>query len=209
MFTGIIKEVGVIDKIEKTKRGVNLTIKCKKVLEGLNLGDSVSIDGVCLTVSSIFKYSFSAYAGEETLNKTTLANIHRGEEVNLEPALKPQDSIGGHFVQGHIEGLGKVVSVEKRGDEILLQIKIPKEIKKSIIKKGSIAVSGVSLTVSEIKGDVIKIFLVPFTLNSTNLRKLKKGSFVNIETDIICRTVVSLIENKEKIDIKKLIEEGY
>lgn len=209
MFTGIIKEVGFIEKIEKAKRGINLTIKCEKVLKGLNLGDSVSIDGVCLTVSSISKDSFSAYAGEETLKKTTLARIHRGEEVNLEPALKPEDSLGGHFVQGHTEGLGKVVSVTKRGDEVLIQIKIPKEILKSVIKKGSIAVSGVSLTVSEIKDDVIEIFLVPFTLNSTNLKKLKKGSVVNIETDIICRTVISLLENEKEISKNKLIEEGY
>lgn len=209
MFTGIIKEVGTIDKIEKAKQGIKISVKCQKILQGLNLGDSISVDGVCLTASSISKNSFSAYAGEETIRKTTLSQLKKGALVNLEPALKPQDPIGGHFVQGHIEGIGKVVDISKKGDEIHLKIKIPKELLKNVIEKGSIAVSGVSLTVSAIKSDVVDIFLIPFTLNSTNLKNLEKDSPVNIETDILCRTVVSFLEKKEGLTIKDLIDKGY
>ncbi|MFB3850661.1 MAG: riboflavin synthase [Acidobacteriota bacterium] len=209
MFTGIIKEVGTIDKIEKAKQGIKISIKCQKVLEGLNLGDSVSVDGVCLTASAISKNSFSVYASEETIKKTTLAKLRKGALVNLEPALKAQDPIGGHFVQGHIEGIGRVLSISKKGEEIHLKIKIPKELLKNVIEKGSIAVSGVSLTVSAIKSDVVDIFLIPFTLNSTNLKNLEKDSPVNIETDILCRTVVSFLEKREGLTIKDIIDEGY
>jgi len=209
MFTGIIKEVGTIDKIEKAKQGIKISIKCQKVLEGLNLGDSVSVDGVCLTASAISKNSFSVYASEETIKKTTLAKLRKGALVNLEPALKAQDPIGGHFVQGHIEGIGRVLSISKKGEEIHLKIKIPKELLKNVIEKGSIAVSGVSLTVSAIKSDVVDIFLIPFTLNSTNLKNLEKDSPVNIETDILCRTVVSFLEKREGLTIKDLIDKGY
>lgn len=209
MFTGIIKEVGTIDKIEKAKQGIKISIKCQKVLEALNLGDSVSVDGVCLTASAISKNSFSVYASEETIKKTTLAKLRKGAFVNLEPALKAQDPIGGHFVQGHIEGIGKVLSISKKGEEIHLKIKIPKELLKNVIEKGSIAVSGVSLTVSAIKSDVVDIFLIPFTLNSTNLKNLEKDSPVNIETDILCRTVVSFLEKREGLTIKDLIDKGY
>lgn len=209
MFTGIIKEVGTIDKIEKAKQGIKISVKCQQVLQGLNLGDSVSVDGVCLTASAISKNFFSVYASEETIKKTTLAHLRKGTLVNLEPALKAQDPIGGHFVQGHIEGIGKVLSISKKGEEIHLKIKIPKELLKNVIEKGSIAVSGVSLTVSAIKSDVIDIFLIPFTLNSTNLKNLEKDSPVNIETDILCRTVVSFLEKREGLTIKNLLDEGY
>ena len=209
MFTGIIKEVGTIEKIEKTGQGIKISVKCQKILNDLTLGDSVSVDGVCLTASLISKSSFSVYASEETIKKTTLAQLRKGAFVNLEPALKAQDPIGGHFVQGHIEGVGKVVSISKKGDEIHIKIKIPKELSKNVIKKGSIAVSGVSLTVSSFKNDTVDIFLIPFTLNSTNLKNLKKDSPVNIETDILCRTVVSFLENKRELKIEDLIDEGY
>lgn len=209
MFTGIIKEVGVVWKIEEKGRGREIKIKCKDILNNLNLGDSVCVDGVCLTVSSYSKDSFSAYASEETLKRTTLSSVKRGHLVNLEPSLKLTDSLGGHFVQGHIEGVGKIVSVLKKIDEIGLKIKIPKELAKNVVKKGSIAISGVSLTVSEIKDDIITVFLIPQTLSSTNLKNFNKNSLVNIETDIICRTVISFLEKKGNLSIRKLIEEGY
>lgn len=209
MFTGIIKEIGTIEKIERAGKGIKILVRCQKILNNLSLGDSVSVDGVCLTVSSISKTSFFVYAGEETIKKTTLGQLKKGTFVNLETALKPQDPVGGHFVQGHIEGIGKVVSVSKKGEETHLKIKIPKELSKSVIKKGSIAVSGVSLTVSSLENDTVEIFLIPFTLNSTNLKYLKKNSLVNIETDILCRTVVSFLQNKRGLKIENLIDEGY
>jgi len=209
VFTGIVKETGILENIVKKGRGSEITVKCKKILKEIKLGDSISVDGVCLTVSSFTKYSFSAYASEETLKRTALNSLKKGCYVNLEPALKPGDFLGGHFVQGHIEGIGRIVSVERKGDEAEVKMKIPEELLKNVIPKGSIAISGVSLTVSRIEGDIITVFLVPQTLKSTNLNNLGKDAPVNIETDIICRTVVSFLEKKDNLSIKKLIEEGY
>lgn len=209
MFTGIIKEIGTIENIKSINKGKEIKVRCKDTLSNLKCGDSVAVDGVCLTVTEIKKDHFLAYTSSETLNVTTLKYLKKGDEVNLEPALKPLDTISGHFVQGHIEGVGEVVSVTKKRGDIFLKVKIPNNLMDFIVLKGSIALSGLSLTVSTIENDVIGIVLIPFTLKRTTFKNIKKGTLLNIETDILIKSIKNLLEKEKNITLAKLIEEGY
>lgn len=209
MFTGIVKELGIVKEVKENGEGKIFKIECKKSLNGIKLGMSIALDGVCLTVTEFDNSSFSSYASSQTIGLTTLSTLKKGDFVNLEPALKADDTFSGHFVQGHIEGVGKVVSLNKNKNDHLLKIRVPKNLMECVVEKGSIAISGVSLTVSEIQGDVLSIVLIPFTLKNTTLLKLKRGNSVNIETDILVRSVQSLLKKQSNLTIEKLIEEDF
>lgn len=209
MFTGLIREKGRIRSLNKRKAGLSISVVAPVTRPGLEIGDSVSVDGVCLTVEKLLQDGFEGYVSSETASRSTLGSAKAGQKVNIEPSLKVGDQLGGHFVQGHTEGVGTVVSLEKKGEEAFLKIRLPAVLMATVAEKGSIAVSGVSLTVAAISGEVITVSVVPHTLESTTIKELKRSSRVNIETDIIARQVVSFLKKQKSLTIKKLEDEGF
>jgi len=190
MFTGIIEEIGVIKGKMSKGNGFEVVVGGKKVFDDLKVGDSIAVNGVCLTVERIEGDSFYVSISLQTKNETNLGEIKVGEYVNLERALKIGDRIGGHFLTGHIDFKTKISSLKREGEFYSLKIKIPEEYRKYMIKRGSISVDGVSLTIAEVFRDEILIYLIPFTIENTNLRFKKIGSFVNIEIDIFAKYLV-------------------
>ena len=183
MFTGIVEEIGKIKSFD----GKRLVVECSKVLEGTQLGDSISINGCCQTVVSMSSNSFSADVSVETLRVTK--GFKTAENVNLERALTPQTRMGGHIVQGHVDGVARYLGE--------MRFEIPKELDKYIVYKGSITVNGVSLTVSRNEGNTFCVAIIPHTLENTNLKDLKSGDLVNIETDILGRYVEKFLSTKD------------
>lgn len=193
MFTGLIEEGGHIEDIRHGAQGITFRIKAQKILDDMAIGDSIAVDGVCLSVIEKGATGFTVQAVAETLTKSTLAGLRRGDEVNLERALRSADRLGGHFVQGHIDGIGEIIAIRKQGESATMRIKIPPRLVRYIGRKGSIAINGVSLTVAEIDHDKIEIALVPITLRDTNLNRMHPGSRVNIEVDILAKYVENLL----------------
>jgi len=209
MFTGLIREVGRIRALKKRGEGTAVEIEAPVTRQGLEVGDSVAVDGVCLTAESVTLGGFTAYISGESLSRTTLGSSKAGTAVNIEPSLKAGDPIGGHFVQGHAEDTGKVISLALKGEEALLKVEIPRKLMDAVVEKGSIAISGVSLTIAKASGNVATVAVVPHTLKTTTLGKLKRGSLVNVETDIIARQVASNLEKKKGLTVRDLTEEGF
>lgn len=193
MFTGIIQSVGAITQITPIGQDVGLAINVGALdLSDVSLGDSIAVNGVCLTVIRLNSTSFNAHVSHETLSVTTgLSQVH---PVNLEKALRLSDRLGGHLVSGHVDGVGEVVSFESLGDCWRLEIRAPHAISKYIAIKGSICVNGVSLTVNKIEHDVFSINLIPHTLEKTTLSTLNCGDQVNLEVDQIARYVERMTE---------------
>lgn len=183
MFTGIVEEIGKI----KSFNGEKLVVECKKVLENTQLGDSIAIDGCCQTVVNLTSNTFSTDVSTETLK--IIKGFKAGELVNLERALTPQSRMGGHIVQGHIDGVAKYLGK--------MRFEVPKELDKYIVYKGSITINGVSLTVAQNERNTFAVAIIPHTLENTNLKTLKTGDFVNIETDIVGRYVEKFLSTKD------------
>lgn len=193
MFTGIIEEVGKISEIGVSRGAKKLTIQAEKVLEDLKVDDSIAINGVCLTVIKKERTCFSVEAVEETLSKTTIGHWRPTEEVNLERALRTSGRLGGHFVQGHVDGVARVTGWQKQAGGALLTIETSGDLKKYMIPKGSITVDGVSLTIANLSGSKVQIALIPHTLAITTLDKLKMNEQVNIETDMMGKYVYHIL----------------
>lgn len=194
MFTGIIEEVGTIKAIKgSSDGGRRLRIGCRKVMDDLSIGDSLSVNGVCLTIVQKMKNEAEVEAVEETIKKTTLGRLRVGDPVNLERAAAMNSRIGGHLVQGHVDGTGKVVSVEKLPMSRLFRFKVPMSLMKYIIPMGSVAVNGVSLTVAEKLSDSFKVAIIPHTYENTVFQTLRVGSTVNIEIDMMAKYIESLL----------------
>ena len=185
MFTGIVEETGKVLSVKSKGDGKVFTISAKRVMEDLKVEDSIAVDGVCQTVFELAENSFSVFAMSETLKKTTLKNLKTGDIVNLERALTLSTRLGGHLVQGHVDCVGKVESIVKRSQTYLMDIRISPDFEKFAVLHGSIAINGVSLTIARKSGTLITVSLIPYTLENTSLKSLKRGSFVNIETDIV------------------------
>ena len=183
MFTGIVEEIGKI----KSFNGEKLVVECKKVLENTQLGDSIAIDGCCQTVVDLTSNTFSTDVSPETLR--IIKGFKAGELVNLERALTPQSRMGGHIVQGHVDGVAKYLGK--------MRFEVPKELDKYIVYKGSITINGVSLTVAQNERNTFAVAIIPHTLENTNLKTLKTGDFVNIETDIVGRYVEKFLSTKD------------
>lgn len=212
MFTGIIEEIGKINKVRSVTEGLCFQIMAQRVVEDLMPDHSVSVNGVCLTATKVEKLYFEVTAIEETLSRSTLTQIKAGQSVNLERAMKLNDRLGGHFVQGHVDGVGRIMAVTSKGKSKIVEIEIPQNLSKYVIEKGSIAVDGVSLTTALIKRNRIQISLIPYTLDHTILQFYRKGIQVNIEVDLIGKYVEQMIQNrepKEKIDESWLQSLGY
>lgn len=193
MFTGIIEEVGSLKKIQKEPAGAVLEISCKKVLDGLQAGDSIAANGVCLTATAFTAHSFTAAAMHETLRRSTLGSLHPGSPVNLERAMAASGRFGGHMVAGHIDGTGTISSVEKDGNAVWYTLQASPQILRYIVEKGSVALDGISLTVAGGGADFFKVSVIPHTLAQTALAQKQTGDFVNIENDIIGKYVEKLL----------------
>lgn len=216
IFTGLIVEVGRVRRVERRADGAFLVIEAKQVLEGTRIGDSISINGVDLTVIEMGRDFFSADASLETLNRSTLGELQTGRRVNLERALAVGERLGGHMVQGHVEGKGGLVSVEQEGNAYRMRFGFPVELGRYIAMKGSITVDGISLTVAGLGIDWFEVAIIPHTWRETSLRDLKTGDSVNLEVDVLAKYVERLLLNKEevrpaesKLTEEYLIEQGY
>jgi len=199
MFTGIIEELGRIKTIKYVGAGRELVISAYKILEDVRIDDSISINGVCLTVISRKEEEFSVEAVEETLSKTTISKLRIGSEVNLERALRPLDRMGGHIVQGHIDCIGRLISIEKQTVGRLVWFSYPEHFGKYVVGQGSICINGVSLTIAKEELGKIMVSIIPHTWENTIFKNIRIGDEVNIEFDIIGKYIEKLIKfgNKE------------
>jgi len=196
MFTGIIEELGKVAAIEKQPDAIRLTIACKEVLSDLKRGDSVSCSGTCLTAIEIDDQGFTADVMLETIRRSSLDGVKVGDPINLERAMNATTRFGGHIVQGHVDGVGEFVSREKSDNWDWVKIRLPKELMKYVVHKGSITLDGISLTVNEIDGDVIALSLIPETLRVTTLGYKNPGDRINVEADVLAKHVEKLMESK-------------
>lgn len=209
MFTGLIRDIGKILERKNTQSSAVMKIETVLIKE-LNLGDSIAVNGVCLTASRLGVTWFSADVMPETWKATNLSELKPGDRVNLEPALAAGDRFGGHLVSGHVDGVGWVRNIGKQANAVILDIAVPQKLTKLIADKGSVAVNGVSLTVQKITGVVMMISLIPHTFRETNLQYLKRGDPVNIEVDMMARQMAKLIgEPTEGITEDFLERHGY
>ena len=197
MFTGIIKEIGKVKNIEKTDKFWKFKVETTNILEDKNIGESISVNGVCVTITKISKQNFTFDLIPETLEITNLKNLKISDLVNLEAALRLHQSLDGHLVQGHVDTTGKVIKLKEKDNKIILTIQFPEKIAKYLALRGSITINGVSLTISDLKENNLSVELIPHTLEKTNLKNLKKDDFVNIETDLIAKHLDRLLNKKE------------
>lgn len=198
MFTGIIEEIGKIEKIKKTAISAEITVGACRVLEDVNLGDSIAVNGVCLTVTEFTKSSFTADVMNETWERTALADLQRGNGVNLERALSVNGRLGGHIVSGHIDGTGIIKEIRKDGNSVWYKIKTSEKILRYIIEKGSIAIDGISLTVAKVTATDFSVSIIPHTREQTILKEKKVNDLVNLENDIIGKYVESLFQPERR-----------
>ena len=193
MFTGIIEELGSVRTIEERGENARIVINAHVVTEGTNHGDSIAVNGVCLTALDIHDDSFAADVSRETLQRSTLGSLKPGAAVNLERAVTPATRLGGHMVQGHVDARGKFVSVEDLGESWTVRISFPPEVARYLVFKGSVAVEGISLTIANLANDYFEIAIIPKTWELTNLSQLKPGDSVNLEVDVIGKYVERLL----------------
>jgi len=198
LFTGIIEELGTIKSLVQASQSGKISVGCHRVLEGTKLGDSIAVNGVCLTVVKMGSGEFEADVMPETLKKSSLGTLQPGSRVNLERALTLSSHLGGHLVQGHIDGVGSILEINNVGIAHIYRVKAPAELMKYIVAKGSIAIDGISLTVVDIDNDGFSVSLIPHTNMVTTLGIKKPGDRVNLETDILGRYVERLLHFKEQ-----------
>jgi riboflavin synthase len=193
MFTGIIEELGRVREIEKRGDDARIVIEARTVMEGTNNGDSISVNGVCLTALEVSPDSFAADVSKETLLRSTLGSLRAGSPVNLERAVTPATRLGGHIVQGHVDARGKFLGSESHGESWTFRIAYPKEIARYLVFKGSVAVEGISLTIANLTEDYFEIAVIPKTWEVTNFSQLKPGDKVNLEVDVIAKYVERIL----------------
>ncbi|HEY8485074.1 MAG TPA: riboflavin synthase [Longimicrobiales bacterium] len=197
MFTGIVEEVGRVRHVEPFEAGVRLVLEAERVLAGLREGDSIALDGVCQTVTALQPGGFTVEAIATTLSRTTLGSFRPGRRVNLERALAFGARVGGHLVQGHVDGVGEVVALERRGEHVRMDVRLPEVVAEVTVLHGSIAVNGVSLTVNALPApDVAQVALIPYTWEHTNLSDLRVGDAVNLEGDLLGKFVVHYLKRR-------------
>ncbi len=198
MFTGVIESTGKIVKLNRNSTNIDITVQPEmpEFLDGVKQGDSIAVDGVCLTVTALTEIEFTAFISTETFNVTNFKYKKVTGVVNLEKALSVNSRLDGHFVQGHIDGTAKFLSLKKILNDYELTLQLPETLRRYTVKKGSIAVNGVSLTISDVVGSNIKVAVIPETFNRTSFRFLKSGELVNIETDILAKYVENFLSRK-------------
>lgn len=218
MFTGIIEEIGIVRNIVKGSRSIKLTITAKKVLENTNLGDSIAVNGVCLTVTALGKDGFTADVMPESMSKTNMGRLKPGDRVNLERALTLSSRLGGHIVSGHIDGVGDIINREKDDNAVRVTVTSVPKVMKYIVSEGSVALDGVSLTVAHLGDNDFTVSLIPHTAQVTTLLDKKVGDKLNIENDVVGKYVERLlnfsdkdkaVEKNSAISLKFLRENGF
>lgn len=214
MFTGIIEEIGTIKSVKKGSKSSILAIECNDVLEETKIGDSIAVNGVCLTVTDMGRDGFTADVMSETMNRSALGNIGNGSKVNLERAMPANGRFGGHMVSGHIDGIGYISHIRKDDNAVWYTITTDKKQLCYIVEKGSIAIDGISLTVASVDEDGFKVSIIPHTQKETILYYKKIGDKVNLECDMVGKYIEKLLKSKEsennsKITEQFLIENGF
>lgn len=214
MFTGIIEEMGMIKEINKTSTRYELTIGAEKVLSDVKLGDSIAVNGICLTVTSFTKELFTVDVMPETLKATSLQTISKGSYVNLERAMAAGGRFGGHFVSGHVDTIGTIVSREAIANAIYFWIRFDPSFRKYVVPKGSICIDGISLTVVDVEKDRLSISIIPHTLKETILQYRQVGDLVNLEFDMLAKYIDKLLEAREEteqegLSLETLQKHGY
>lgn len=206
MFTGLIEEVGVVKGLRPHGDGSVIWVGCRKILDDMRIGDSISVNGACLTVVEVGADGFFAHVSFETMERTNLRWARPGTRLNLERALRLGSRLGGHLVTGHVDAVGEVSETRRRGDYLEARFRCPQELLPYLVPKGSVAVNGVSLTVNDVDGEGFSVALIPHTLGETNLSELKVGDKVNLEADIIGKYVFRYLERREEIGVHGLVD---
>ncbi len=217
MFTGIIEETGIIRSRRQTPSGASLLIEAERIAHTLKPGDSVAVNGVCLTAAEIHAQAFSCDLSGETLRRTSLGKAREGTVVNLERPLAVGDRLGGHIVQGHVDGVGRLTSVLATGESAEMEFSVPEEFLRYLVIKGSVAVDGISLTVAELKKNGFAVAIIPLTFRATNLRRLKPGDPVNLEADVLAKYFERFFQlgmardqtANSVLTVEKLKKQGY
>ena len=213
MFTGIIEELGTVGQMDRRPDSIKLSIQARKVLEGTQLGDSIAVNGVCLTVTSMTDSSFTADVMHETMRRSSLSDIKSGSKVNLERAMQVGGRLGGHIVSGHIDGVGHIARIASDGIARVITISIPKDMEPFIVEKGSIAIDGISLTVVSVGNSQFSVSIIPHTMAHTTLIDKHPGAVVNLETDVIGKYVHSFTTahtgKRSGITMETLLENGF
>ncbi len=212
MFTGIIEEVGLVESLEMRPAGGRLRVRCKLVLEDAAVGASVSVNGVCLTSVEPQAGFFTADVAPETLRRSNLGSLRARDLVNLERPLSPSGRLDGHIVQGHVDATGELVSLKTVGEgNWWLEVRAPRELDPYLVCKGSVALDGISLTIAEVRGDLVSVAVIPHTYQHTNLHSRRRGDRLNIECDILAKYVEKQLQGRwaSSLTMKKLEELGY
>jgi riboflavin synthase len=218
MFTGIVEHVGRVDSIDGALNGSaqssRLRVNAGPLAASLAVSNSIAVNGCCLTVVEISGETFAADLSSETLRRTSFGEIKPGTRVNLERPLTAGKEFGGHFVQGHVDGIGRVTRWEAEGANWWLGVRVPQELARYVAMKGSISIDGISLTVANLAGDVVEAAIIPFTYANTNLQSLRVGDAVNLEADILAKYVERILEARRPaaasaLTVERLVEEGF
>jgi len=210
MFTGIIEEIGTVEKISPLSGGRKLFINSAKIVQDIKVNDSIAVNGVCLTAVKVDENGFWVDAVGETMRKTTFSSVTAGTKVNLERAMRIGARLDGHIVQGHVNGVGKLLKINRHGDSYLIDFSAPDNLLKYMIAEGSICVNGISLTIARLNGAVFTISVIPHTWENTTFKYLKSGAGVNLEADVIAKYVEKLLTyNKSELSVERLKEEGF
>lgn len=194
MFTGIIEELGRVRNVEQRGENARIVIEAHLVIEDTKHGDSISVNGVCLTALDIKSDSFAADVSKETLDRSTLGTLKVGAPVNLERAVTPTTRLGGHIVQGHVDGRGEFISVEDHGESWTFRFAYPKELARYLVYKGSVSVEGISLTIAALTDEYLEVAIIPKTMAVTNFSQLKPGDHVNLEVDVVAKYIESIMK---------------
>jgi riboflavin synthase len=213
MFTGIVEEVGRVSRIEQRGESRRITIAAEHAPKALRAGDSVAVSGVCLTPIDVKAGSFCADLAPETWLRTSFSRIHEGALVNIELPMKADGRFGGHIVQGHVDGVGKLVALERIADSEnwWLQVQLPDEVEKYTVYKGSISIEGISLTVAQLENNRCTIAIIPHTVERTNLHSLKVGDSLNLEADLIAKYVEKMMQRgaESSLTVEDLVQQGF
>jgi riboflavin synthase len=213
MFTGIIEEVGRVTRIARGKGTRGLTVSCKQLVKTLRKGDSIAVSGVCLTAVEIAPESVGFDLAEETWKRTSFSRMKEGAQVNLELPMRADGRFGGHIVQGHVDGTGTFLALDRieNGDDYWLRIEIPQELARYVISKGSLSIEGISLTVAKIEGTGVTVAIIPHTIAATNLGSLRAGDAVNLEVDMIAKYAEKMMGERTggSITLERLVKQGF
>ena len=212
MFTGLVEEIGTVSAIKESGDGRKIRISCKKLLEDIKVKESISVGGICLTVVGTGKDYFEVDVVSETIKRSNIGQYSEGDKVNLEGALLLSDRLGGHIVQGHVDGVARVISHARGDSGSLLIIDIPQELRKYVVEKGSITLDGISLTIASVNGTELTIALIPHTLEITTMGGTEPGDLLNVEVDVLAKYVENMMKgytDSGRLTLEKLNDMGY